>query len=508
VTGQTALADPNRSRDRDVLADVAQTDKKAARIIAKGLREQAHVDAAARKVQADAEAARAREEARARERAAAARRRQSRRARWRARWARMAHGLGWLAVACWGQAASAASLVVYACVVYTAATSQMQVFRERFGWAESRAVGAAVFLEGLALVFALTAHVQRRAGESARAARVLTVLAALFSAGFNFAAHVEDPVLSPGWALQEAIAVAGSSLAGIVVWEVRSGTRIRPLLRRMQKLPEPIPGLGARYCLRFPRPAYWAWSAMVADPRIRTREDAIARGAEMMAAHEAKQAARRRKRRRAGGLLRRNRNQRRELLTAMRDAALTAAANGDPRPALAYLAVLAEAGPAPAPDGGPEDGDESAAADAQPDSDLLPEPQPATSPATIRSGCDCGQALRGITVALNAVAAQVAGLGQQGHGPTDGPPTPEQRWQKYLDELDAAYRTADGAELEIPSRRRVIARMREFPPKTLAGTWTNHDFVDRARRDLQLRRQQQNEPQPAGDEVSPSASTA
>jgi len=163
----------------------------------------------------------------------------------------------------------------------------MQVFHQQFGWSWQRALGAAVFLEGLGLAFALTAHALRLVGERARVSRAFTWVAALFAAAMNYgAAHVVDPTLSPWMAQLQAIASGVSSLAAIVLWEVRSGARARSVLWRSGRLPQPKPALGWDFCLRFPVQAFWAWSAMVDDPKIRTRRKAIKRGRRLRRARQ------------------------------------------------------------------------------------------------------------------------------------------------------------------------------------------------------------------------------
>jgi hypothetical protein len=187
--------------------------------------------------------------------AAAEQRREQRAAARRDRWARRtravrAAGAGAVEYAR-RNAPAVYSAVIYGMAVAVAVGGQVTVATSR-GYPVIAGVGMAVFVEGLALSMALTALQQRLRGERAFVARALTWAAALFAAGINYAAHAHDPVL--------AALLAASSLAGITVWEVRSGAKHRDTLRRAGVIPDPPPQLGWRRWVRYPASCLRAWS--------------------------------------------------------------------------------------------------------------------------------------------------------------------------------------------------------------------------------------------------------
>lgn len=504
MTGTTVEVEDAQTSSQDIRVQVARSDRRAARMVARGLEEQARAEATARRKQADVDAARARAEDRARLRAEADRRGQARWARRRAWWAALARRVGHVAMAGGRRAAAGFSLLVYVVVVYVAATSQMQVFRSQFGWALPRAAAAAVFIEGLSLAFALTAHALRLRGERAYGLRALTWAAALFAGAMNYAAHMVDPNLTPLMAQLQAIAVGVSSLAGIVLWEARSGARSRTALRAAAKKALPKPFLGWDFWLRYPRRAFWAWSAMVADPRVRTRKKAIKHGQRLWAEYRAKKAARARAeslwaRRRRLGVHRRARAARMALLDRAEAAAHAAVREGQVGPVMVYLRLLAACETSrPAPAGTPDE----TTAD-QPSSDSADAGGPAPGPNAGPDGAhrEWAAGLNAVAAALEAVTARLAGLGMGTQWPIDGlGPDAEGRWQQRLDELDAAFRAEDGTVLPIPGRRQIIARMNQLP--RLRFPWRNHGIVDQARKDLLARRGGDVSP-PAADEEVP-----
>ncbi|MEU7905272.1 hypothetical protein [Actinoplanes sp. NPDC049118] len=363
---------------------------------------------------------------------------------------------------------------VYATVVYVAASSQTQVFHEQLHWVWPRAVGAAAFIEGTSLAFALTAHRLRLEGERACIARVLTWVAALFGAGINYFAHAFDPAL-PWWLAQlHGIAVGVSSLVGIILWEIRSSARSRKAMRLAEKKKSlPKAQLGLDFWIRYPRRAYWAWTAMVAKPQVRTREAAINQGDQLYDQYRARRALAqaRRKAVKADKVF----------LAAARKAAMRAAAKGEPGPALYYLCLLAQRGPSvlaarpklgAAPDG----------------ADTAPNPGRAPGEPDNRQGGECAQTTPDLIAALQALTGQIAALTGDGRWPLAEPViTPEREWRERLDELDAAYRTDDGGEVPIPGRRSVIVHMAARRTRNRYA-WTSHKVVDQAIHDLRARR--------------------
>lgn len=143
------------------------------------------------------------------------------------------------------------STVIYAMALYVAVSGQLNMATER-GWNPVFGVGLAVFLEGMALSMALTANQMRLAGERALIPTIATWGAASFASAINYLAHRDDPIL--------AVVLGASSLAAIIVWEVRSGAKHRAELRANSKLPEPPERFGLRRWLRYPRETWAAWS--------------------------------------------------------------------------------------------------------------------------------------------------------------------------------------------------------------------------------------------------------
>lgn len=145
---------------------------------------------------------------------------------------------------------------IYAMALYVAVSGQLSMATER-GWSPVFGVGMAAFLEGTALSMALTAHQLRLKGERALVPTAMTWVAAGFASAINFLAHRQDPIL--------AVVLGASSLAAIIVWEVRSGAKHRDALRKLGLIPEPPERFGIRRWLRFPRSTFKAWSMDVRD---------------------------------------------------------------------------------------------------------------------------------------------------------------------------------------------------------------------------------------------------
>jgi hypothetical protein len=155
-----------------------------------------------------------------------------------------------------GNAPAVYSAVIYAMALYVAVSGQLSMATDR-GWHPLFGIGMAVFLEGLALSMALTAHQLRLRNERALIPTALTWIAAGFASGINYLAHRDDPIL--------AVVLGASSLAAIIVWEVRSGAKHRAELRANGHLPEPPERFGWRRWLRYPRSTWRAWSLDVRD---------------------------------------------------------------------------------------------------------------------------------------------------------------------------------------------------------------------------------------------------
>jgi len=156
-----------------------------------------------------------------------------------------------------GNAPGVYSSGIYAMALYVAVSGQLNMASER-GWSIIFGIGMAAFLEGTALSMALTAHQLRMRNERALIPTIATWVAAGFAAGINYLSHrAEDPIL--------AVVLGASSLAAIIVWEVRSGAKHRAELRAKGWLPEPPERFGLRRWLRYPRSTWRAWSLDVRD---------------------------------------------------------------------------------------------------------------------------------------------------------------------------------------------------------------------------------------------------
>jgi len=254
--------------------------------------------------------------------------------------ARAAHRAGFLAKAAhWAGEARANSAALYTTGVYGLAVAvafggQAGVAHEQFGWDWPAAFGAAGFVEGLALSMALTAQQLRLRGERAMIPRILTWVCALFAAAINWGAHYHGG----HWVM--AAVLAASSLAGITLWEVRTGARHRQTLRALGLIAQPRPALGLVFALRYPRTWWAAWSASVADPAVRTRQEAIDAGNKARANNAAHKAT--------GRAARQEARVKAELHKAAREAVKAAGLTKEAGPvleALTQMALLHRTGP-------------------------------------------------------------------------------------------------------------------------------------------------------------------
>jgi len=181
------------------------------------------------------------------------------------------------------------------------------------GWPVIVGVAIASAIEGLALSMALTAHQLRLAGERAVAPRVLTWACALVAGGINYLGHVaQDPV--------GAVLLALLSVAGITVWEIRSGAKHRAALRALGLIPTPPARFGWRRWVRYPLDTLAAWSV---DVRERVSDEA----AELIAWRAAER-------------------HRRRVADEARRAARQCAGKGDAAGAVEALQRMAQASPA------------------------------------------------------------------------------------------------------------------------------------------------------------------
>ncbi|WP_345154018.1 hypothetical protein [Micromonospora maritima] len=415
------------------------------------------------------------------------------------------------------------SMAIYAATATIAAWSQAQVAHDLFQWSWLRSIGSALFIEGLSLAFALTGHKLRMEGERAWFYRIMTFAAAGFGAYVNFFAHYEDPRL-PAWVAQlMATLLAASSVAGITLWEARTNARSRKAMRKAEKKDQPKARLGIDLLLRYPGTFFWAWSAQVAYPKVRTRDEAIRVGRQMRADRR-ERLAREAQEREALKVDA-------EIRETAKKAALKAAKKGEAGLVLTSLAHLAqygsaalggqralEAGPS-APKAGltiegavvaPEAGPRPPAHEAGPDplaptaSGLRPPvggpalvapsapaaPRPPEQEAGPRPSAPeadpASPEATGPRVEANPAGGPAApGAGGQGAGVKDlGAARSEH--EARIDELSAMFPDT------IPSRRVVIAKAQELLGKgvQLRFSWTSNKTIDNALKALRERRQQ------------------
>jgi hypothetical protein len=188
---------------------------------------------------------------------------------------------------------------IYTAALSVAVTGQATIATTRH-WPLVFGIGMAVFIEGMAVSMALTAHQLRLRGERALIPRALTWVFAGLAAFINYVAHYQqDRVL--------AYALGMSSVAAITLFEIRSGARNRPALREAGMIPDPPEQFGWRRWLRHPLETLGAWSV-----DVRTRVSP--RGAALLANAEARRSYRREIR------------EHRRLVTAARRAVIVAAA--------------------------------------------------------------------------------------------------------------------------------------------------------------------------------------
>ncbi|WP_026931243.1 DUF2637 domain-containing protein [Glycomyces tenuis] len=237
----------------------------------------------------EAEIERIEREAKAADREAKrARRAERRRARRQARTERARAAATRVYVFVAGNAPAVYSSGIYAMALYVAVYGQISMATER-GWPIIFGIGMAVFLEGLALSMALTAHQLRLKGERALVPAAMTWIAAGFASAINFVAHRDDLVM--------ASVLGASSLAAIIVWEVRSGAKHRDALRKLGLIPDPPERFGVRRWIRYPRSTWRAWSLDVRDrvgsgaARLLARTEVAAMRSSAMASAKAAQAA-------------------------------------------------------------------------------------------------------------------------------------------------------------------------------------------------------------------------
>jgi hypothetical protein len=144
------------------------------------------------------------------------------------------------------------SSVIYGLAVGGAVYGQVSAATHAFKlpwWGGVMLAGA---IEGTGLAMALTAQQQRMHGERALAARTLTWAMTTAAVCINYFGHRAENK-------EKAIVLALLSAIGIVVWEIRSGAKHRPVLREKRMIPEPQERFGWRRWVTAPGSTFEAW---------------------------------------------------------------------------------------------------------------------------------------------------------------------------------------------------------------------------------------------------------
>ncbi|MEV0733423.1 DUF2637 domain-containing protein [Polymorphospora sp. NPDC050346] len=236
--------------------------------------------------------------------------------------------------------------VIYTLALGGAVYGQLSAAEAR-GWPTQVGIVIAVAIEGLALVMALTASRLRLDGEAARLPRALTWACAGAAAAINYAGHIQaQPEDEAG-----AVLLALLSVAGIVVWEIRSGAKHRPLLRDRGDLPDPPERFGWRRWAAYPRQTLAAWTEDVRDRLSPGAAALIARVETRRAERRRQQAAEAERQRRLEAVAAERARQQKvtdEVTRRARQAVRRAARSKDGGAAYAALVALAHTGtPAP-----------------------------------------------------------------------------------------------------------------------------------------------------------------
>jgi hypothetical protein len=160
------------------------------------------------------------------------------------------------------------SSVIYGLAVGGAVYGQVSAATQTFDlpwWGGVMLAGA---IEGTGLAMALTAQQQRMHGERALAARALTWAMTTAAVCINYFGHRAENA-------EKAIVLALLSAIGIVVWEIRSGAKHRPVLREKGMIPQPQERFGWRRWVTAPSSTFAAW-------RVDVLNRVSPRGAELL----------------------------------------------------------------------------------------------------------------------------------------------------------------------------------------------------------------------------------
>jgi hypothetical protein len=186
------------------------------------------------------------------------------------------------------EAAASYAGFIYLVVVTVAVGSQFVFFKRLIdnnvsletlqGVSGLSALLAALFIEGFGLAFYATSVAQRLRGRGGWVPRLAAWAVTGFAAKLQYEAHRDLLVLGKplvSWAC------AFASLGAMLLAEVRTTYKVGETLEALDQKDRPQARLGIKFCVRYPRQAWWAFSAMIANPSIRTRTDALEAGQEL-----------------------------------------------------------------------------------------------------------------------------------------------------------------------------------------------------------------------------------
>lgn len=264
-------------REAEAVLNLLAKDSKAARILAKAEAAKAKTKAA---IEAkDAEAIRKAEAEervlegqlqKAREKAEAAEKRSAVKARAKAEAFRRVAGA---IQRVQSEAAASYSGLVYLVAITVAVISQGQGIHKV--WADAHdlvAFGAGFVIEAVGLAFYATSVVQRLDNRSGAIPRVVAWAFTGFAATMQYWVHSDVkfegvPILS--------FALMTITVAAMLLAEVRTTHKVGKRLEEMGQKDKPLARLGLKFCLRYMDLAWYALSAMIANPSITTRGRAI-----------------------------------------------------------------------------------------------------------------------------------------------------------------------------------------------------------------------------------------
>jgi hypothetical protein len=171
------------------------------------------------------------------------------------------------------EAAASYSGLVYLIAISVAVMSQGQgiqkVWVDAHDWV---AFGAGFVIEAVGLAFYATSVVQRLDNRSGLLPRLVAWGFTGFAATMQYWVHSDVkfqnvPVLS--------FALMTITVAGMLLAEVRTTHRVGKQLEALGQKDRPLARLGLKFCLRYMDLAWYALSAMIANPSITTRGRAI-----------------------------------------------------------------------------------------------------------------------------------------------------------------------------------------------------------------------------------------